>query len=112
MVELVRQLAEQADRCKEFDKAVEQFRREQAAQGEPMPVEGQASVSSRVVTQAALRAASLIPGAGVVTAIANLDAAAQGLGRLRSASQARSRRRGARGDEADLSRSFVAELTG
>ncbi|MEU9575454.1 tetratricopeptide repeat protein, partial [Streptomyces massasporeus] len=110
LVELARQLAEQAGPCKEFDKAVEQFRREQAAQGEPMPVEGETSVSSRVVTQAALGAASLIPGVGVVTAMANPDAAAQGLDRLRSASQARARRRGARGDEADLSRAFVAEL--
>ncbi|GHD07704.1 hypothetical protein GCM10010313_27200 [Streptomyces violarus] len=110
LVELARQLGEQAGPCKEFDKAVEQFRREQAAQGEPMPVEGEVSVSSRVVTQAALGAASLIPGAGVVTAMANPDAAAQGLDRLRSASQARARRRGARGDEAALNRAFVAEL--
>ncbi|MFC5243827.1 tetratricopeptide repeat protein [Streptomyces atrovirens] len=108
--ELVRQLAEQAGPCKEFDKAVEQFRREQAAQAEPAPVEGETSMSSRLVTQAALGAASLIPGAGVVTAMANPDAAAQGLDRLRSASQARARRRGARGDEADVSRAFVAEL--
>jgi tetratricopeptide (TPR) repeat protein len=110
LVGLTRQLAEQAGPCKEFDKAVEQFRREQAAQGEPMPVEGETSVSSRVVTQAALGAASLIPGVGVVTAMANPDAAAQGLDRLRSVSQARARRRGALGDEADLSRAFVAEL--
>ncbi|MET9503504.1 tetratricopeptide repeat protein, partial [Streptomyces sp. NPDC006622] len=110
LVELARQLAEQAGPCKEFDKAVEQFRREQAAQGEPTPVEGEVSVSSRVVTQAALGAVSLIPGAGVVTAMANPDAAAQGLDRLRSASQARVRRRGARGDETGLSRAFVAEL--
>ncbi|MFJ2565727.1 tetratricopeptide repeat protein [Streptomyces sp. NPDC087568] len=110
LVELARQLAEQAGPCKEFDKTVEQFRREQAAQREPMPVEGETSVSSRVVTQAALGAASLIPGAGVVTAMANPDAAAQGLDRLRSASQARARRRGGRGDEAGLSRAFLAEL--
>ncbi len=110
LVELARQLAEQAGPCKEFDKAVEQFRREQAAQGEPVPMEGEASVSSRVVTQAALGAASLLPGAGVITAMANPDAAAQGLDRIRSASQARARRRGARGDEAGVSRAFVAEL--
>ncbi|MFC9163729.1 tetratricopeptide repeat protein, partial [Streptomyces fungicidicus] len=108
--ELARQLAEQAGPCKEFDRAVEQFRREQAAQGEPTPVEGEASLSSRVVTQAAMGAASLLPGAGVVTAMANPDAAAQGLDRLRSASQARARRRGGRGDEAGVSRAFVAEL--
>ncbi|MEV0304286.1 hypothetical protein AB0I13_25040 [Streptomyces prasinus] len=110
LVELARQLAEQAGPCKEFDKAVEQFQREQAAQGEPMPVEGEASVSSRVVTQAALGAAALLPGAGVITAMADPDAAAQGLDRLRSTSQARTRRRGAQGDEAGVSRAFVAEL--
>ncbi|MFE0449113.1 tetratricopeptide repeat protein, partial [Streptomyces fungicidicus] len=110
LVELARQLAEHAGPCKEFDRAVEQFRREQAAQGEPTPVEGEASMSSRVVTQAAMGAASLLPGAGVVTAMANPDAAAQGLDRLRSASQARARRRGGRGDEAGVSRAFVAEL--
>ncbi|MFJ1744177.1 AAA family ATPase [Streptomyces microflavus] len=88
LVELARQLAEQAGPCKEFDKAVEQLRREQAAQAEPVPVEGEASVSIRVVTQAALGAVSLIPGTGVVTAMANPDAAAQGLDRLRSDSVA------------------------
>ncbi|MFH8365136.1 tetratricopeptide repeat protein [Streptomyces anulatus] len=110
LIELARQLAEQAGPCKEFDKAVEQLRREQAAQAEPMPVEGEASVSSRVVTQAALGAVSLIPGAGVVTAMANPDTAAQGLDRLRSASRSRVPRRGGRGDEAGLSRAFVGEL--
>nr|WP_309136648.1 tetratricopeptide repeat protein [Streptomyces sp. FT05W] len=110
MVELARQLAEQAGPCKEFDKAVEQYRREQAAQADPMLVEGEASVSSRVVTQAALGAASLIPGAGVVTAMANPDAAAQGLDRIRAASRTRAQRRGGRGDETGMSRAFVCEL--
>ncbi|MGW3324021.1 tetratricopeptide repeat protein [Streptomyces virginiae] len=110
LVELARQLAGQAGPCREFDKAVEQLRRDQAALGEPKPVEGEVSASSRVVSQAALGAASLIPGAGVVTAMVNPDAAAQGLDRLRSASQARARRWGARGGEAGLSRAFVAEL--
>ncbi|WP_326680853.1 tetratricopeptide repeat protein [Streptomyces sp. NBC_01237] len=110
LVELARQLSEQAGPCKEFDKAVEQFRREQAVQAEPTPVEGEASVSSRAVTQVALGAASLIPGAGVVAAMANPDVAAQGLDRLRSASRTRAQRRGGRGDETGLSRAFVGEL--
>ncbi|MEU6631317.1 tetratricopeptide repeat protein [Streptomyces parvus] len=110
LVELVRQLEAQGGPCKEFGKAVEQFRREQAAQAEPLPVDGEASVSSRVLTQAALGATSLIPGAGFVTAMANPDAAAQGLDRLRSQSRSRSQRRGGRGDETGLSRAFVAEL--
>ncbi|MFJ8621040.1 tetratricopeptide repeat protein [Streptomyces clavifer] len=110
LVELARQLAEQAGPCKEFDKAVEQYRREQATQADPMPVEGEASVSSRVVTQAALGAASLIPGAGVVTAMANPDTAAQGLDRIRAASRTRAQRRGSQGDETSMSRAFVSEL--
>ncbi|MEU2026695.1 tetratricopeptide repeat protein [Streptomyces sp. NPDC016469] len=110
LVELARQLGEQAGPCKEFDKVVEQLRREQAAQAESTPLEGEASVSSRMVTQAALSAASLIPGAGVVTAMANPDAAAQGLDRLRSASRSRAHRRGGQGDETGLSRAFVGEL--
>ncbi|WP_328719312.1 tetratricopeptide repeat protein [Streptomyces sp. NBC_00247] len=110
LTELARQLAAQGGPCKDFDKAVEQFRREQATHAEPTPAEGEASVSSRVVTQAALGAVSLIPGAGVVTAMANPDAAAQGLDRIRSASRSRQQRRGGRGDETGLSRAFVAEL--
>ncbi|MFC8698057.1 tetratricopeptide repeat protein [Streptomyces parvus] len=110
LVELVRQLEAQGGPCKEFGKAVEQSGREQAAQAEPFPVEGEASVSSRVMTQAALGAASLLPGAGFVTAMANPEAAAQGLDRLRSASRSRSQRRGGRGDETGLSRAFVTEL--
>ncbi|NEC24918.1 tetratricopeptide repeat protein [Streptomyces parvus] len=110
LVELVRQLEAQGGPCKEFGKAVEQSRREQAAQAEPFPVEGEASVSSRVMTQAALGAASLIPGAGFVTAMANPESAAQGLDRLRSASRSRSQRRGGRDDETGLSRAFVTEL--
>ncbi|MFF3786958.1 hypothetical protein [Streptomyces sp. NPDC001933] len=55
--ELARQSAEQGGPLKEFDKALEQ-----EMPAEPGPGEGEASVSSRVVTQAALGAASLIPG--------------------------------------------------
>ncbi len=110
LVELVRQLEAQGGPCKEFGKAVEQSGREQAAQAEPFPVEGETSVTSRVMAQAALGAASLIPGAGFVTAMTNPEAAAQGLDRLRSASRSRSQRRGGRGDETGLSRAFVTEL--
>ncbi|MFB9573076.1 tetratricopeptide repeat protein [Streptomyces yanii] len=110
LARLARQLAEQAGPLKEFDKALEQFRREQETPAEPVPAEGEASVSSRVVTQAALGAASLIPGAGVVTAMTNPDAAAQGLDRLRSGARGRAQRRGRGGDEAGPSRAFVAEL--
>ncbi|MFI5986405.1 tetratricopeptide repeat protein [Streptomyces sp. NPDC051555] len=113
LVELARQLAEQAGPLKEFDRAAEQYRRELEASAEPMPAEDaqqeQASLSSRLVTQAALGTASLLPGASVVTAMTNPDAAAQGLDRLRAGVRGRGRRaRG--GDAAGVSRVFVAEL--
>lgn len=115
LVELARQLAEESGPFKEFDRAAEQYRREQEAAAEPMPVEGVdpaeggASVSSRLVSQAALGAVSLIPGAGVMTAMANPDTAAQGLDRLRAGVRGRSRRtRG--GDAVGVSRAFVSEV--
>ncbi|MEV5242322.1 tetratricopeptide repeat protein [Streptomyces cinnamoneus] len=111
LVDLARQLAEQAATpFKEFDRAVEQYRREQEAAADPAPREGgEPSVPSRVAAQTALGAASLIPGAGVVTAMVNPDAAAAGLDRLRAGARARARR--ARdGDATGLSRAFVSEL--
>ncbi|WP_240797807.1 tetratricopeptide repeat protein [Streptomyces sp. F001] len=115
LAELARQLAEKAGPLKEFDRAAEQYRREQEAAAEPIPAdgagaaEGEASVSSRVVAQAALGAAALLPGAGVVTAMANPDTAAQGLDRLRAGIRARGRQ-GRGGDATEVSRAFVAEL--
>ncbi|MFC8394144.1 tetratricopeptide repeat protein [Streptomyces sp. NPDC057238] len=116
LTELARQLAEQTGPLKEFDRAAEQYRKEQEAVAEPVPqmdgagaAGGEPSMSSRVVSQAALGAASLIPGVGVVTAMANPDVAAQGLDRLRSGAQARGRR-GRGGDVGGLSRAFVSEL--
>ncbi|MBA2812158.1 tetratricopeptide repeat protein [Streptomyces sp. KM273126] len=109
LAELARQLAEQAGPFKEFDKAAEQYRREQEAAAEPVPGEGEASVSSRVLTQAALGgASSLIPGAGAVTAMVNPDTAAQGLDRLRAGARARGRR--GRAGDAAVNRAFVSEL--
>lgn len=109
---LAEQLGEQAGPLKEFDKALEQLRRDEKVAAEPAsaPPDGEASASSRVVTQAALGAASLVPGVGAVTAMANPDTAAQGLDRLRSGARARAQRRGRGSDEASLSRAFVAEL--
>nr|WP_168720826.1 hypothetical protein [Streptomyces sp. SAT1]ANO42688.1 hypothetical protein A8713_036175 [Streptomyces sp. SAT1] len=73
---------------KEFDRAVEQYRRDQDAAAEAVAAPGavaggETSVPSRIAAQAALGAASMIPGAGVVTAMTNPDTAAQGLDRLR-----------------------------
>ncbi|WP_329453577.1 tetratricopeptide repeat protein (plasmid) [Streptomyces sp. NBC_01724] len=115
--EVVRQLAEEAGPLKGFDRAAEQFRREQETAAETAPpegtgaAEGGASLSSRLVTQATLGAVSMVPGASVVTAMANPEAAAQVLDRLRAGVGAGARgRRGRGGDVAALSRAFVAEL--
>ncbi|MFF4524735.1 tetratricopeptide repeat protein [Streptomyces bluensis] len=109
LTELARQLAEQAGPFKEFDRAAEQYRRELEAAAEPVPGEGEASVSSRVLTQAALGgASSLIPGAGAVTAMVNPDTAAQGLDRLRAGARARGRR--VRAGDTAVNRAFVSEL--
>ncbi|CQR64699.1 tetratricopeptide repeat protein [Streptomyces leeuwenhoekii] len=109
LAELARQLAGQAGPLKEYDRAAEQYRREQETAAEPVPADGEASMTSRVAAQAALGAVSLIPGAGVVSAMANPDAAAQGLDRLRAGARARGRRARS-GDAAGVSRAFVAEL--
>ncbi|CCK25497.1 hypothetical protein BN159_1118 [Streptomyces davaonensis JCM 4913] len=113
LLELARQLAEQDGPLKDFDRAAEQYRREQETATGPLPADGPAdaetSMSSRLVTQAALGAASLIPGAGVVTAMTNPDAAAQGLDRLRAGARGRGRK-GRTGDTAELCQSFVTEL--
>ncbi|MFE6866229.1 tetratricopeptide repeat protein [Kitasatospora sp. NPDC057692] len=109
---LARQLAERAGPLREFDKAVEQYRRslQAAADREPeQPPGGEgASLPSRLVAQAALGAASVLPGAGVVAAMANPDAVAQGAERLISG--VRQRRRGGDIEESALSRAFVTEL--
>ncbi|MFD9884791.1 hypothetical protein ACFWZT_25380 [Streptomyces alboflavus] len=117
LVELARCLAEQAGPLKEFDKAAEEYRREQeaAAAESLLLAEGtvgaaaDASTSSRVVTQAALGAAALIPGVGAAAAMADSGAAAQALDRLRAGVRDRGRRgRGA--DATGLTRAFVGEL--
>ncbi|GGX32981.1 hypothetical protein GCM10010297_63120 [Streptomyces malachitofuscus] len=111
---LSRQLADEAGPLKGFDREVEQFRREQAAAADPVPAdgggpaEGEASLSSRMMAQATLGAVSLLPGAGVVTAMASPEAAAQGLDRLRGATARGRRGRGA--DATGLYRAFVDEL--
>ncbi|NEC89358.1 ATP-binding protein [Streptomyces sp. SID12501] len=109
LTELARQLAEQTGPLKEFDRAAEQYRREQEeTTADPVPADGEASLSSRVVTQAVLGAtATLVPGAGAVAAMANPDAAAQGLDRLRAGTRSR---RGRGGDVTEVNRAFVSEL--
>ncbi|WP_405660258.1 tetratricopeptide repeat protein [Streptomyces sp. RK9] len=117
LAELARHLAEQAGPLKEFDKAAEQYRKEQeaAAAESLLLAEGtvgaaaDASTSSRVVTQAALGAAALIPGVGAAAAMADSGATAQALDRLRAGVRDRGRRgRGA--DASGLARAFVGEL--
>ncbi|MFJ9661914.1 tetratricopeptide repeat protein [Streptomyces griseoflavus] len=114
LAELARQLAAGSGPMKGFDREVEQFRRNRAAAAEPVPADGagpaggEASLSSRVMAQATLGAVSLIPGAGVVTAMASPESAAQGLDRLRGAGARGRRGRGS--DATGLSRAFVGEL--
>ncbi len=110
---LARQLAEQVGSLKDFDRALDQHRRAQQATADrvPAPPAGgeTASLPSRMVTQAAFGAASMLPGAGVVAAIANPDNVA--LGADRFIAGMRQRRRGNEGEgEEALSRAFVAEL--
>ncbi|GGV03390.1 tetratricopeptide repeat protein [Streptomyces spectabilis] len=116
LVELARQLAEQAGPLKEFDKAAEQYRKDQeAAAAELLLAEGadavqaDASMSSRVAAQAVLGAASFLPGVGAATSMASPDAAAQGLDRLRAGARGRGRR-GRGVDASGMNRAFVAEL--
>ncbi|MFE7526613.1 tetratricopeptide repeat protein [Kitasatospora sp. NPDC057542] len=109
---LARQLAEQAGPLKEFDKALDEYRRSVQAAADRVPEPsaggGTASLPSRIVTQAAFGAASMLPGGGVVATIANPDNVALGADRLIAGM--RQRRRGNDGEEAVLSRAFVAEL--
>lgn len=109
---LARQLAEQAGPLKEFDKALDEYRRARQAAADHVPEPpaggGTASLPSRMVTQAAFGAASMLPGAGVITALANPDNVALGADRLIAGM--RQRRRGNDGEEAALNRAFVAEL--
>ncbi|MFB7122361.1 tetratricopeptide repeat protein [Kitasatospora sp. NPDC056273] len=109
---LARQLAEQAGPLKELDKALDEYRRARRAAADRVPEPptggGTASLPSRMVTQAAFGAASMLPGGGVVAAIANPDNVALGADRLIAGM--RQRRRGNDGEEVALCRAFVAEL--
>ncbi|MFJ7911014.1 tetratricopeptide repeat protein [Kitasatospora sp. NPDC096204] len=109
---LARQLSEQAGPLKEFDKALDEYRRARQAAADRVPEPpaggGTASLPSRMVTQAAFGAASMLPGGGVVAAIANPDNVALGADRLLAGM--RQRRRGNDGEEAALNRAFVTEL--
>ncbi|MEU8925462.1 tetratricopeptide repeat protein [Kitasatospora sp. NPDC048545] len=110
---LAKQLAEQVGPLKDLDRALDQFRRASQAAVDHVPEQpvggGAASLPSRMVTQAAFGAASMLPGAGVVAALANPDNVALGADRLIAGM--RQRRRSHDGEEAALSRAFVAELT-
>ncbi|SOB81694.1 tetratricopeptide repeat protein [Streptomyces sp. 1331.2] len=109
---IARQLADQAGPLKEFDRALDQHRRslQAAADRAPAPPTGgeTASLPARMITQAAFGAASMLPGAGVVAAVANPENVALGTDRLIAG--LRQRRRGNDSEEEALSRAFVAEL--
>ena len=109
--ELVRQLAQQAGPLKDYDKALEQYQRTVATQDralEQPPAAGEVPLPVRLATKAALGAASALPGGGVVTAMADPDAVAQGADRVIEKLRHRRRERGS--EESALGRAFIAEL--
>ncbi|MEU3520951.1 tetratricopeptide repeat protein [Streptomyces sp. NPDC006654] len=105
---LARQLSEEAGvALKGFDRAVEQYRREQEAAAEPAAAAGGASPSSRMAAGAALGAVGMIPGVGPVASVVDPEAAARQVDRVRDAVR---RRRTRESDIAGVGRAFVAEL--
>ncbi|MEI5102815.1 tetratricopeptide repeat protein [Streptomyces sp. PmtG] len=116
LTELARQLAGQAGPLKEFDRAAEQHRRAREAAADAVPQDGpgaspgEVSLGSRMVAQAALGAATLVPGGGVVAAMTSPDAAAQGLDRLRAAGARALDIGGGGADVTRLNHVFVSEL--
>ena len=112
LIALARQLARQAGPLKEFDRAVEQHRRVLQASAVVAPAQPPAddstSLPARIAAQAVLGAASVLPGAGVVTAMASPDLLAQGADRI--ATGLRRRRPSRTPDEVMVSQAFVAEL--
>ncbi|WP_345701505.1 tetratricopeptide repeat protein [Kitasatospora terrestris] len=106
---LARQLAEQAGPLREFDRALEQYRRAlQADRTTEQGGEG-ASLPARLVTTAVIGGvASAVPGGGVVAAMANPETVAQAADRL--VAGVRQRRSAGGDEEAALCRAFVAEL--
>ena len=110
LAELARQLAEQAGHpLREFDKAVERYRKEREAAAEPTVAEGGASPSSRMTAQVGLGAMELVPGVGRVAAAADTEVVAQQLDRAWALVR---RRRLRDSDLAGVSRAFVEELGG
>ena len=111
---LARQLASQAGPLKEFDRAAEQVRLAQLSSSDRMagsvPAAEGASLPARLTVQAALGVASMLPGAGPVTAMTNPDALAQGADRLVAGLRHRQREGEGEAERAALSRAFVAEL--
>ncbi|MCX4966898.1 tetratricopeptide repeat protein [Streptomyces sp. NBC_00654] len=97
------QLGSQVGVLKAFSTAVERYRREREPHQQEGPVQaeglegaedpgGVASASSRVIAQAALGGAALLPGVGVLAGMTSPEIAAQGLDRLRTGIRGRARR--------------------
>ncbi|MFJ4080824.1 tetratricopeptide repeat protein [Streptomyces iakyrus] len=116
LTELVRQLAGQAGPLKEFDRAAELYRRAQETAADSVPQDGpraspgEVSLSSRLVAQAALGAATVLPGGGLVAAMTSPDAAAQAVDRLRAAGARALDIGGGDADVTRLNHVFVSEL--
>ncbi|MGF1428308.1 tetratricopeptide repeat protein [Kitasatospora sp. LaBMicrA B282] len=99
---------------KDFEQAVQRHRRTQHAAGEPGAGGEAASLPARVVAQAALGAAGLVPGGGAVAAMTNPQLLAQSADRLAGGIHRRRARghgdTGTAESETALCRAFVTEL--
>lgn len=116
MVALAGQLATATRPLKAFDRAVEQYRREQDAAAEPVDLDGAAddgpTPASRAISRAVLGGAStVLPGGGLIATMIDPDVVAEGVDQMRE--RARGRRVRGRGPELDaVSREFVSALDG
>jgi tetratricopeptide (TPR) repeat protein len=114
MVALAGQLASATRPLKAFDRAVEQYRREQDAAAEPADLDGAAddgpTPASRAISRAVLGGAStVLPGGGLIATMVDPDVVAEGVDQMRE--RVRGRRARGRGPELDVvSREFVSAL--
>ncbi|MEU7183441.1 MULTISPECIES: tetratricopeptide repeat protein [Streptomyces] len=119
------QLGQQAGGLKAFSAALERYRREREDRRSSMEQageheegsggrEGDVSASSRVIAQATLGGAALLPGGSVLASLASPEVAAQGLERVRSGIREqrgrRERGRLAQDPVRALTEAFVQEL--
>ncbi|MEU3558232.1 tetratricopeptide repeat protein [Streptomyces fragilis] len=114
MTAVAGQLSDATRPWKAFDRAVEQYRREQDAAAEPVDLDGAAddgpTPASRAISRAVLGGAStVLPGGGLIATMVDPDVVAEGVDQVRE--RVRGRRTRGRGPELDaVSREFVSAL--